>query len=298
MPSRESVLLDSIALTARRLLASSSALFDLPAAHLGSRRDKNTSSRPSAAAAASTPVPDDPPAPFRQPRRRRSMDVALDTWLGDGMMGDFGGSDVSVPDEWVVLEQSSSVSAAAADTLLTPGARRAANKSANLFPIMPAETMTGLQASVSGGGAQSSAELSDSLRLEMSQAAPTEEAVPGEAMSPHLQKMLAQLLEREGLDAVWEPVLVRLVHRVAALVRSNVRGGDNLDVRKYVRIKKLETGTPEGSAYFSGVVFSKNVAHKGMANSIMKPKIVMLQCGIEFHNGPIQFMSLDPVRKS
>jgi 1-phosphatidylinositol-3-phosphate 5-kinase len=41
-----------------------------------------------------------------------------------------------------------------------------------------------------------------------------------------------------------------------------VRLGDHLDVREYVKVKRIPGGNVIGSHYVDGVVFTKNVAHK------------------------------------
>ena len=41
-----------------------------------------------------------------------------------------------------------------------------------------------------------------------------------------------------------------------------------MDIRKYVKIKALPGGEPTSSAYYSGIVFTKNVTHKKMRREI------------------------------
>ena len=54
-----------------------------------------------------------------------------------------------------------------------------------------------------------------------------------------------QLLSQQGLSASWEAVVLNCVHQVTHFVRPDVRGeGDDLDIRKYIHIKKVSSALP------------------------------------------------------
>ena len=56
----------------------------------------------------------------------------------------------------------------------------------------------------------------------------------------HLQVMTRQLLSQQGLSASWEPVVLSCARQVTHFVRPDVRNeGDDLDIRKYIHIKKV-----------------------------------------------------------
>ncbi|KAJ2579497.1 Mitochondrial distribution and morphology protein 12, partial [Coemansia sp. RSA 1804] len=82
---------------------------------------------------------------------------------------------------------------------------------------------------------------------------------PGEVMAQfpmrHTQKIIRQLLEEIDVDDSrgWDDVVLRLVANAITHVRPNVAGGDRMDLRNYVRIKRIPGGSPSDSQYISGL---------------------------------------------
>lgn len=68
-----------------------------------------------------------------------------------------------------------------------------------------------------------------------------------------------------------------------------------LDIRHYVQFKKLSGGVRSDTKLISGIVCSKNVAHKGMPTDIDNPKILLLHCSIVYQRTEGRLMSLEPV---
>lgn len=118
------------------------------------------------------------------------------------------------------------------------------------------------------------------------------------ATTQHIKKMLKQSLEREGVTSarVWESQLYNLLIDIIS-ISPNIRAGDDLDVRRYVRIKKLPGGVPTDSEYVEGVVFTKNILHKQMARHLETPRIMLLSFPLEYQRVEGQLMSLEPLMK-
>lgn len=119
-----------------------------------------------------------------------------------------------------------------------------------------------------------------------------------EASLNHLRSLLRQMLaEAEGLEAreKWEEVLLKLILKVSDSVHPDIRGGDEIDIRHYVKIKKIPGGEPSDSHYVRGVVCSKNVAHKRMVGTISNPRILILLFALEYERVENQFMSIKPI---
>jgi len=91
----------------------------------------------------------------------------------------------------------------------------------------------------------------------------------------------------------WCDTIVRLVKRVTETVNPDVRGGDHLDIRPYVKLKIIPGGMMRESAYVDGVVFRKNVAHKKMVRDIVSPRVLLLSGGIEFQRNESRITSLE-----
>ncbi|XP_070187506.1 1-phosphatidylinositol 3-phosphate 5-kinase-like isoform X2 [Littorina saxatilis] len=116
-----------------------------------------------------------------------------------------------------------------------------------------------------------------------------------QAHTEHLQLVTRQLLSQHGLSASWETVVLNCVHQVTHFVRPDVRmDGDDLDIRKYVHIKKIAVGQKQDTSLVHGLVFTKNIAHKKMKQQIANPHILLLRGSIEYQRVENKFSSLEP----
>lgn len=113
----------------------------------------------------------------------------------------------------------------------------------------------------------------------------------------HVRRLLHQLLEDADISNVasWEKALVPILLQCTDDVNPDVRRGDDIDIRHYVKLKKIPGGKPGDTAYVSGVVFTKNLALKSMPRSISNPRIVIVSFSIEYQRHQSSFMSLEPV---
>lgn len=55
-----------------------------------------------------------------------------------------------------------------------------------------------------------------------------------------------------------------------------------MDVRRYVKIKKIPGGTPRDSEYVNGAVITKNVAHNQMSRLQTNPRAMLVTFPLEF----------------
>jgi 1-phosphatidylinositol-3-phosphate 5-kinase len=113
----------------------------------------------------------------------------------------------------------------------------------------------------------------------------------------HARKLLTQMLRDAGVPHVssWEKALIPILRRCTDDVNPDVDRGDDIDVRNYIKLKKIPGGKPRDTAYVSGVVFTKNVALRSMPRSIPNPRIAIITFAIEYARHQAHFMSLEPV---
>ena len=113
----------------------------------------------------------------------------------------------------------------------------------------------------------------------------------------HVKKLLHQLLVDSKIPniASWEKALVPILLRATDDVNPDVQGGDDIDIRHYVKLKKIPGGRPGDTSYVSGLVFTKNLALKSMPRSIAHPNILILTFPLEYTRQQQHFMSLEPV---
>ncbi|CAK4030647.1 1-phosphatidylinositol-3-phosphate 5-kinase [Lecanosticta acicola] len=113
----------------------------------------------------------------------------------------------------------------------------------------------------------------------------------------HVKKLLLQHLRDHHIPHVsaWEKALMPILLQCTDDVEPDVQAGDDMDIRNYIKLKKVPGGRPGDTSYVSGVVFSKNIALKTMSRSIRNPRIAVVTFAIEYARHEAHFMSLEPV---
>ncbi|KAI8360868.1 hypothetical protein EDC96DRAFT_553791 [Choanephora cucurbitarum] len=117
----------------------------------------------------------------------------------------------------------------------------------------------------------------------------------------HARRILRQLMNEidltQGSKEEWEEVIMNLLLKVTNHVRPDIRAGDDMDVRHYVKIKKVPGGLPSDSTYVKGVMCTKNVAHKRMVKNITNPRILILMFSLDYSRIEMenQLLSIAPV---
>merc|ERR1711944_73083 len=61
-----------------------------------------------------------------------------------------------------------------------------------------------------------------------------------------------------------------------------------IDTKRYAKVEKIPGGTIEESRVLNGVMFNKDVTHPKMARRIENPKILLLDCNLEYKKGESQ----------
>lgn len=111
-------------------------------------------------------------------------------------------------------------------------------------------------------------------------------------------EILKQLLKLRNLSFDWFDIIISLVWQCVHLVRPDVKhDNDSMDIRSYIKIKKLTVGSmnKSDSRIINGLVFTKNIAHKKMKCEIRQPKILLLRSSIEYQRTEEKMCSLDPI---
>ena len=113
----------------------------------------------------------------------------------------------------------------------------------------------------------------------------------------HVRKLLHQLLQCARITnaASWEKALIPILLQTTDDVSPDIHHGDDIDIRHYVKLKKIPGGRPGDTLYVSGLVFTKNLALKSMPRSIAHPNILILTFPLEYARHHQHFMSLEPV---
>ncbi|KAI0414873.1 hypothetical protein F5X98DRAFT_348048 [Xylaria grammica] len=113
----------------------------------------------------------------------------------------------------------------------------------------------------------------------------------------HVRKLLHQLLEDSGIGNVtaWEKALIPILLKCTSSVDPDIDRGDDIDIRHYVKLKKIPGGRPSDTTYVPGVIFTKKLALKAMPRRMSNPRVVIISFPIEYQRHQHHFMSLQPV---
>lgn len=116
-----------------------------------------------------------------------------------------------------------------------------------------------------------------------------------DASISHVHRFMKQLLLDHGLDSYWLGVLVPPLLRCSENIDLDIRGGDHIDIRHYVKLKRIPGGRPKDTSYIDGIVFSHMISLKSMPTKILQPKILLVTFPIEYAKAEQHFMSIEPV---
>jgi 1-phosphatidylinositol-3-phosphate 5-kinase len=118
-----------------------------------------------------------------------------------------------------------------------------------------------------------------------------------QASLEHVRKLLKQMLSDAGVPHVssWERALLPILLQCTDDVNPDVQRNDDMDIRHYVKLKKIPGSRPKDTSYVSGVVFTKNLAKKDMPRCVQNPRIIIVTFAIEYARHQAHFMSLDRI---
>ncbi|KAI3340785.1 hypothetical protein F4824DRAFT_400644 [Ustulina deusta] len=113
----------------------------------------------------------------------------------------------------------------------------------------------------------------------------------------HVRKLLRQLLDDSGIRnaAAWERALIPILLKCTSCVDPDIHRGDDIDIRHYVKLKKIPGGRPSDTTYLPGVIFTKKLALKAMPRRMSSPRVVIISFPIEYQRHQHHYMSLQPV---
>lgn len=88
----------------------------------------------------------------------------------------------------------------------------------------------------------------------------------------------------------WGDFACRMALQAVRIVELKTASRHEIDVKRYARIEKIPGPSVDGSYVVKGVILNKDVLHDKMPRRIVKPRIVLLDCGLEFKKGESQTM--------
>lgn len=87
----------------------------------------------------------------------------------------------------------------------------------------------------------------------------------------------------------WSELMCNLALQAVRTVTFEVGGGKKeVDIKRYARVEKVPGGEIEDSRVLDGVMLNKDITHPKMRRRIEKPRIVLLDCTLEYKKGESQ----------
>ncbi|KAJ8457680.1 hypothetical protein ONZ45_g18216 [Pleurotus djamor] len=104
------------------------------------------------------------------------------------------------------------------------------------------------------------------------------------------EEMLSLIKTSIGTKFVarWSDLMCNLALQAVRTVSQEEGGLRTVDIKRYARVEKVPGGEIEQSRVLSGVMLNKDVTHPHMRRRIVKPRIILLDCPLEYKKGESQ----------
>ncbi|SLM33661.1 t-complex protein 1 subunit gamma [Lasallia pustulata] len=87
----------------------------------------------------------------------------------------------------------------------------------------------------------------------------------------------------------WSELMCNLALKAVRTVSHDVGGGKKeVDIKRYARVEKIPGGEIEESKVLDGVILNKDITHPKMRRQIENPRIILLDCPLEYKKGESQ----------
>ncbi|RHZ77862.1 hypothetical protein Glove_170g11 [Diversispora epigaea] len=86
----------------------------------------------------------------------------------------------------------------------------------------------------------------------------------------------------------WSDLMCKLALTAVKTVVKEEDGKREVDIKRYARVEKVPGGEIEDSKVLDGVMLNKDVTHASMRRKIENPRIVLLDCPLEYKKGESQ----------
>merc|ERR1719174_593279 len=86
----------------------------------------------------------------------------------------------------------------------------------------------------------------------------------------------------------WETMACEIALDAVSTVKIDDQGRTEVDIKRYAKVEKVPGGELEDSCVLKGVMVNKDITHSKMRRRIEKPRILLLDCGLEYTKGESQ----------
>lgn len=101
----------------------------------------------------------------------------------------------------------------------------------------------------------------------------------------------------------WGNLIVDLaVKAVRTVYNKDVENNVEIDIKRYAKVEKIPGGLLEDCTVLDGVMFNKDVTHPQMKRKIANPRVILLDCPLEYKKGEsmtnMEFTQEDDFKKA
>lgn len=86
----------------------------------------------------------------------------------------------------------------------------------------------------------------------------------------------------------WSDLACKIALEAVSAVSIDENGRKEIDIKRYAKIEKIPGGSMEDSQVLKGVMINKDVVHSRMSRRIENPRILLLDCNLEYKKGESQ----------
>lgn len=86
----------------------------------------------------------------------------------------------------------------------------------------------------------------------------------------------------------WSDLMCKLALEAVRTVSQDINGMKTVDIKRYARVEKVPGGEIEQSTVLKGVMVNKDITHPQMRRRIENPRIILLDCPLEYKKGESQ----------
>ena len=86
----------------------------------------------------------------------------------------------------------------------------------------------------------------------------------------------------------WADLACTIALDAVQTVLLEENGHREIDIKRYAKVEKIPGGSIEDSIVLPGVMVNKDVTHPKMRRYIEKPRIILLDCNLEYKKGESQ----------
>jgi len=103
----------------------------------------------------------------------------------------------------------------------------------------------------------------------------------------HIKKVIQSCIGTKFI-AKWSDLACNIAMQAVKTVTMDDGGKKEIDIKRYAKVEKIPGGSIEDSRVLRGVMFNKDVTHPKMKRKIVKPRILLLDCNLEYKKGESQ----------